>query len=42
MKACLVMLGRLERAVVRPPLIKLTDAELDSLRQALIAAGLLD
>jgi 4-hydroxy-tetrahydrodipicolinate synthase len=38
MKECLVMLGRLERAVVRPPLVKLADAELARLRQALEAA----
>ncbi len=29
------MLGRLERAVVRPPLMKLSDAELARLRSAL-------
>jgi 4-hydroxy-tetrahydrodipicolinate synthase len=40
MKECLVMLGRQKRAVVRPPLMKLSDAELkrlaDALRQAAI------
>ena len=40
MKECLVMLGRLKRAVVRPPLMKLSDVELkrlaDALRQAAI------
>jgi 4-hydroxy-tetrahydrodipicolinate synthase len=35
MKEALVMLGRLERAVVRPPLMKLNDAELARLRAAL-------
>ncbi len=40
MKECLVMLGRLDRAVVRPPLMKLGEAELDRLRQALETAGL--
>jgi 4-hydroxy-tetrahydrodipicolinate synthase len=35
MKECLVMLGRLKRAVVRPPLVKLGGAELARLRQAL-------
>ncbi|MEZ5906625.1 MAG: dihydrodipicolinate synthase family protein [Geminicoccaceae bacterium] len=40
MKECLVMLGRLDRAVVRPPLMKLGEAELDRLRKALDAAGL--
>jgi 4-hydroxy-tetrahydrodipicolinate synthase len=41
MKAALVLLGRLPRAVVRPPLCKLQDAEIASIRVALIAAGLL-
>jgi len=35
-----VMLGRLQRAVVRPPLMKLSAAELARLRQALDAAGI--
>ncbi len=35
MKEALVMLGRLERAVVRPPLMKLGEAELARLRAAL-------
>jgi len=35
MKECLVMLGRIDRAVVRPPLVKLSDSELARLRQAL-------
>src|SRR3954465_3126642 len=38
MKECLVLLGRLKRAVVRPPLVKLSEAEIASLRQALDAA----
>ena len=38
MKECLVMLGRQTRAVVRPPLVKLSEAELARLRQALEAA----
>ncbi len=38
MKECLVMLGRLKRAVVRPPLMKLSDAELARLKAALSAA----
>ena len=38
MKECLVMLGRQERAVVRPPLVKLSEAELMRLKQALEAA----
>ena len=42
MKEALVLLGRLPRAVVRPPLVKLGSAEIESIRQALIASGLLD
>jgi len=41
MKECLVMQGLLDRAVVRPPLMKLRDTELVSLRRALESAGLL-
>lgn len=41
MKECLVMLGQLDKAVVRPPLMKLSDAELRRLRGALGEAGLL-
>jgi 4-hydroxy-tetrahydrodipicolinate synthase len=40
MKECLVMLGRLDRAIVRPPLMKLPEHELARLRQALDDAGL--
>jgi 4-hydroxy-tetrahydrodipicolinate synthase len=40
MKECLVMLGRQERAVVRPPLVKLPERELRQLRDALRLAGL--
>jgi len=40
MKACLVMLGRMERAVVRPPLVRITDAERARLRDALQQAGI--
>jgi 4-hydroxy-tetrahydrodipicolinate synthase len=42
MKEALVLLGRLPRAVVRPPLVKLESAEIARIRQALIDAGLLD
>ncbi len=42
MKECLVMLGRMERAVVRPPLVRITDAERARLREALRLAGLLE
>ena len=41
MKECLVLLGKLPRAVVRPPLVKLSGEEIARLRAALIAAGLL-
>jgi 4-hydroxy-tetrahydrodipicolinate synthase len=40
MKEALVLLGRLPRAVVRPPLVKLAAAEVDRIRAALIEAGL--
>ena len=42
MKEALVLLGKLPRAVVRPPLVKIERAELTRIRQALIEAGLLD
>jgi 4-hydroxy-tetrahydrodipicolinate synthase len=42
MKEGLVMLGKLPRAVVRPPLAKLSQAEIDKVRSALVAAGLLE
>jgi 4-hydroxy-tetrahydrodipicolinate synthase len=41
MKEALVLLGRLPRAVVRPPLVKLGAAEIGRIRAALIDAGLL-
>jgi len=41
MKEALVLLGKLPRAVVRPPLMKLPDAEIGMVKAALIAAGLL-
>ena len=42
MKEALVLLGKLPRAVVRPPLVKLSGEEIERIRRALIAAGLLD
>lgn len=42
MKEALVLLGKLPRAVVRPPLVKISDAEIARIGDALIAAGLLD
>jgi 4-hydroxy-tetrahydrodipicolinate synthase len=41
MKEALVLLGRLPRAVVRPPLMKLPAQEIERIRVALVAAGLL-
>jgi 4-hydroxy-tetrahydrodipicolinate synthase len=40
MKEALVLLGRLPRAVVRPPLVKLGTAEIERIRVALREAGL--
>ncbi len=42
MKEALVLLGRLPRAVVRPPLVKLGAAEIGRIRHALVESGLLD
>ena len=42
MKEALVLLGKLPRAVVRPPLVKISDAEIARIRDALIEAELLD
>ncbi len=41
MKEALVLLGRLPRAVVRPPLVKIGRAEIERIRAALVEAGLL-
>lgn len=41
MKEALVLLGRLPRAVVRPPLVKIERAEVERIRQALIEAKLM-
>ena len=41
MKEALVLLGKLPRAVVRPPLVKISAAEIERIRGALVAAGLL-
>ena len=41
MKECLVLLGKLDKAVVRPPLVKLPASEIESLRVALTQVGLL-
>ncbi len=42
MKEALVLLDKLPRAVVRPPLVKIERAEIAAIRKALIEAGLLD
>jgi len=42
MKEALVLLGRLPRAVVREPLVKLSAAEIARIRTALVEAGLLE
>jgi 4-hydroxy-tetrahydrodipicolinate synthase len=41
MKEALVLLGKMDRAVVRPPLVRITDAERARIRVALTEAGLL-
>ena len=41
MKECLRLLGRIDRAVVRPPLVKLSAEEIERLAAALRQAGLL-
>jgi 4-hydroxy-tetrahydrodipicolinate synthase len=41
MKEALVLLGRLPRAVVRPPLVKIERAEVERIRQALVEAKML-
>jgi 4-hydroxy-tetrahydrodipicolinate synthase len=41
MKEALVLLGKLPRAVVRPPLVKIGEAEIARIRAALVEAGLL-
>jgi 4-hydroxy-tetrahydrodipicolinate synthase len=42
MKEALVLLGKLPRATVRPPLAKLSTGEIERVRRALVAAGLLE
>ncbi|MBR0797254.1 dihydrodipicolinate synthase family protein [Bradyrhizobium jicamae] len=41
MKEALVLLGKLSRAVVRPPLVKISEAEIKRIREALVEAGML-
>lgn len=40
MKEALVLLGRLDKAVVRPPLVKITDTEIARIASAMKAAGI--
>ena len=40
-KEALVLMGKMQRAVVRPPLVKIERAEIERIRQALVQAGLL-
>lgn len=40
MKECLVLLGRMDRAVVRAPLVRITETERERLRLALHQAGI--
>ena len=42
MKEALVLLGKLPRAVVRPPLMKISDSEIAIIKKALLQAKLLD
>jgi 4-hydroxy-tetrahydrodipicolinate synthase len=42
MKEALVLLGKLPRAVVRPPLVKISAEEIERIRRALVKARLLD
>jgi 4-hydroxy-tetrahydrodipicolinate synthase len=42
MKEALVLLGRIPRAYVRPPLVKIARPEIARIRQGLVEAGLLD
>ena len=41
MKEALVLMGKMQRAVVRPPLVKLERTEIERIRKALVQAGLL-
>jgi 4-hydroxy-tetrahydrodipicolinate synthase len=42
MKEALVLMGKLPRATVRPPLVKVPQSDIEKIRKALIAAGLLE
>ena len=40
MKEALVLLGRMNRAIVRPPLVKITELEIARIAEALDSAGI--
>ena len=40
MKETLVLLGLMEKAIVRPPLMKISEKEINNLRKALKQSGL--
>ena len=42
MKEALVLLGKLEKAVVRPPLMKLSSEEIQNIKSALIKSKMLN
>ena len=42
MKEALALLGRIDAAVVRPPLVRISDAEREGIRRALAECGLLE
>lgn len=41
MKEALVLMGKMQKAVVRPPLVKIERAEIERIRKALVQAGML-
>ncbi len=41
MKEALVLMGKMQKAVVRPPLVKIERTEIERIRKALVQAGLL-
>ncbi len=42
MKEALVLLGRIDKAVVRPPLVAIDSTERERIREALVLTGLMD
>jgi len=41
MKEALALLGRIDKAVVRPPLKRISESEREQIRQALVKSGLM-